>query len=83
MDLQLEFLIYTSLSSTHYNDKEWYGTRDHGSPYNMTFEEYTQSTYDPADLAMVFHGSYERSGGAELYKRSDAATKWYEYFSNK
>lgn len=44
----------------------------------MTFYDFTQSTMDPGDLAMIFERGYERGTPAEAQRRANAA-KWYEY----
>ena len=56
-----------------------------GVPLSMSGEEYTQSSFAPKDMALVFHASYERSGDGvkELQERIDAAEQWYRYFSGE
>lgn len=83
MDLQLEFLIWSSETSTPSSVREWFPTTNYDSPYRMYFEDYIVSTNDVGDLALVFHGSYERSADDARRKqnRIDYANKWYEYFS--
>ncbi len=83
MDLELEFLIYSSQSSTPAKKREWFKTTGYGSPYSMTFEDYIVSTKNAGDLALVFHGSYERSSDDAKRKqnRIDFANYWYDYFS--
>ena len=44
----------------------------------MSFYDFTQSTMDPGDLAMIFERGYERGTPAEAQRRANAA-KWYEY----
>ncbi len=71
---------------------------DFGSNYNMSFDEFTKSTIDVKELALVFHGHYERSvdytyylehQGEDLTAENCAylgrqfyAQKWYDEFSN-
>lgn len=52
-------------------------------PHQMSIEEYSHSTYDSKDLALVFHATYERSGDDEttLQERADNAEAWYLYFT--
>lgn len=49
----------------------------------MTGKEYSESTGDVRDLALVFHACYERSGDGEeqLKDRVNAAFDWYKYFN--
>lgn len=51
----------------------------------MTVSEFTSSNKNAGELALVFHGSFERSGDAPgskvLTKRVEYANKWYEFFS--
>ena len=44
----------------------------------MTFQQFTQSTSDPGDLAMAFERGYERGTPMESERRS-AAAYWYDY----
>lgn len=50
----------------------------------LSYEEYNQSKYNPGDLALIFHASYERSGDdtKALQERDDAAMGWYNFFMN-
>lgn len=84
MDMQLEHLI----SSCQWGKGEWLqknAVREHGSPYQMSFDEFISSTNDPGELALVFHGHYERSADDNTRKqnRIDFAHKWYTYFINR
>lgn len=45
---------------------------------NMSFQQYTQSTRTPGDLAMIFERGYERGTPLEETRRANA-NKWYEY----
>ena len=83
IDLQLEFLIWSSLSTSPIDGRRWYATTNYRSPYKMTYKEYITSTKDVGELALVFHGSYERSAddAKGLQERVDDAEMWYEYFS--
>lgn len=44
----------------------------------MTFQQFTQSTDDPGDLAMAFERGYERGTPMETERRA-AAAYWYDY----
>lgn len=44
----------------------------------MTFQQFTQSTSDPGDLAMAFERGYERGTPMESERRA-AADYWYDY----
>jgi RHS repeat-associated protein len=59
MDLELDILIW----SMQPGRGEWLPSlsANYGSPYKMTYEEFITSTKNAGDLALVFHGSYERS----------------------
>ncbi|MBQ6806244.1 MAG: hypothetical protein IJO97_02285 [Lachnospiraceae bacterium] len=83
MDKELEFLLITCNPNTTDTQCRWYGTLGYNSPYDMSFEEYKVSTHSVGDLALVFHGSYERSADGEkgLSERIAAAEAWYEYFN--
>ena len=87
MDLQLDFIVDTSLPSADNSIKRWYpslvGNRD--TPYIMEFNEYINSTKNPRDLAKVFNSHYERSDddAVQLKERADNAEKWYHYFNER
>lgn len=53
-----------------------------GTPADMSFDEFTVSTCDSEDLALIFNATYERSGdGVEgLTKRMEYAERWKNYF---
>ena len=55
------------------------------SPYEMSFSGFIESTASPRELALVFHGHYERSGDTieMINDRADSAEKWYEYFISR
>lgn len=57
------------------NGLQWIPVAQDG---NMTFQQYTQSTQTPGDLAMIFERGYERGTPLESQRRA-AAQKWYEY----
>ncbi|SCW29918.1 hypothetical protein SAMN04487970_10023 [Paenibacillus tianmuensis] len=89
MDKQLEFLLINlNLTGSKEERKnyggEWIPTTKYSSPYKMTVSEFTNSHNDVGELAMVFHGSFERSGDAPgskaLTKRVEYANKWYDFF---
>ncbi|WP_372999657.1 phage tail tip lysozyme [Lutispora sp.] len=44
MDLQLEFLIWSSQTSTPSDCRQWFATTNYDSPYKMTYDEYIVST---------------------------------------
>lgn len=82
LDKELEFLIY-SCETKDYNERRWYSTTDYGSTREMTYEEYTSSNLTPEELALIFHGSFERSDDTEAMRqeRVQAASDWYDYFN--
>lgn len=57
------------------NDLQWIPVAQDGY---MTFQQFTQSTRTPGDLAMVFERGYERGTPLEETRRANA-NKWYEY----
>lgn len=81
LDKELEFLIY-SCETKDYNERRWYPTIDYGSTCEMTYEEYISSNLTPGELALIFHGSFERSHDTEAMRqeRMQAAGEWYDYF---
>ena len=83
MNIQLDYIIYSSLQTTPYAERRWYPTYDYQSPYKMTFEQYITSSHSAYDLAYVFHASYERSRDDEdeLKERAEAAKAWYAYLT--
>lgn len=64
------------------NGGQWYAT----SSYNLTFEEFTQSTESPSYLAGAFVLNYERpadqSEEVQAY-RGSLASAWYEFLSGE
>ncbi len=85
---QLELIILTSDPDLGYESMEWYGTMGkerYDAPYDMTFKEYISSTCDVGEMALVFHGAYERSGDSpeRRERRVKYAEEWYCYFSNQ
>ena len=79
--IQLDFII----SSCQPGRGEWLpgmGVNSYGSPYEMSFEDFTVSENAPGELALVFHGHYERSKDNEERKnnRVNYANKWSDYF---
>ena len=81
MDLQLEYLLYSSSKSCPSEDKRWYATTKYESPYSMSYETYIKSTYTPEEMALVFHASYERSAGDHERRmaRAKSARAWYNF----
>lgn len=51
----------------------------------MIVSKYIKSDKDAGELALVFHGSFERSGDAPnsvaMRRRVEYANKWYNFFS--
>ena len=92
MDKQLEFLVKSFVSQDGV-DCRWlpksaepYYNKlplSDNVPHQMSIEEYSHSTYDSKDLALVFHATYERSGdnADQLQERVDNAEAWYLYFT--
>ncbi len=81
IDMQLEFLIWSSQAETENLNKRWLPTLRYDSPRQMTYEAYVNSTADVAELTLVFHASYERSvdGVARLNSRIAYAKRWYQF----
>ncbi len=81
IDMQLEYLIWSSNTDTHNLARRWFPTFGYGSPYKITYESYINSTADVAELTLVFHASYERSSDniTRLYNRIAYAEKWYQF----
>lgn len=83
--LQLDYLI----ESCQPGEGEWLSTdRQYVRKkyQNMPFAEFVVSQDNPYDLALAFHGLYERSGAIEekeVKERGDNAMAWYEYFNDK
>ena len=82
MDKQLEFLMKSFTSQDGVgcrwlpDSAETYLNKlppSDNVPHNMKIEEYSHSTYDSKDLALVFHATYERSGNnpEQLQERVD------------
>ncbi|EFM12302.1 Peptidoglycan-binding domain 1 protein [Paenibacillus curdlanolyticus YK9] len=80
MDKQLEYLLI-ELKETRLDKREWIPTTNYNSPYVMTPEEYIHSDKNVGDLALVFHGSFERSRDSWTFKqaRINNAKKWYNF----
>lgn len=88
MDKQLEFLLINLNLKSDASGKyggEWIPTTDYSSPYKMKVSEFIKSDKNAGELALVFHGSFERSadapGSTALKKRVEYANKWYDFFS--
>ena len=56
------------------NSQQFYST----SKYPLTFKQFTQSTKDPAYLALVFLANYERPLNPNQPIRSTYANNWYD-----
>jgi hypothetical protein len=54
---------------------------EHGTPDNMSYDEFIASTNDPGDLARIFNATYERSGDEKdaIQQRVRYANAWYEF----
>lgn len=99
MDIQLDFLLRSFHGTNDENaegvKQRWYEDLAEHSyekmPLSnddlkgMTIEEFSRSTADCKDLALIFHASYERSGDDKkiLQERVDNAEKWYRYFTEE
>ena len=90
MDKQLKFLLINLKSAGSQQERDAYGnawikTTGYSSPYKMTVSEFVKSDKNSGELALVFHGSFERSadapGSTALKKRVEYANKWYDFFS--
>ena len=89
MNYELNYL----LESCQPGEGEWIPTTEHNTPEKMEYQTYitiTVGTGDNAEeeirrLALIFHGSYERSADDQqgLEERADGANRWYEYFQNR
>lgn len=61
MNIQLEHFLETCTTAV-IEEKRWWPAWNENCLYKMTYEEYiTNSEYSIKDMALVFHGSYERS----------------------
>ena len=83
IDLQLKYLI-SSCQPDQYVWLSEMGVNIYGSPYEMAFDEFITSSNNPGELALVFHGHYERSADDEFTQnnRVEYANYWYNYFNN-
>ena len=83
IDLQLKYLI-SSCQPDQYVWLSEMGVNIYGSPYEMAFDEFITSSNSPGELALVFHGHYERSAADEFTQnnRVEYANYWYNYFNN-
>ena len=81
MNKELEFMLIELIPGSAYYT--WIPTTLYYSPYSMTANEYIHSSYSAESLALVWHGSYERSSDPYqvAQKRSSNATFWYNFFS--
>lgn len=81
INIQLEYLIETSRKGAE--EKRWLPKSDDNCPYSMTFEDYITNpeNYSVEDMALVFHGSYERSDDIPgLEKRKTYAREWHDHY---
>ncbi len=85
IDMELEFLMWTSRTQTDKTERRWFATNRYRSPYKMSYEDYIKSEAAVADLALVFHASYERSSDcmSQLNDRIAYSEKWYNFLSSK
>lgn len=85
-EILIKIQLDSIISSSQPGQGEWLkgsAVDLYGSPYKMDFDEFICSKNNPEELALVFHGHYERSSDTEEIKknRSTYAKFWYEYFS--
>lgn len=85
MELQLRYLLASAQPGQGIwlaNDR---AMTVYGSPYLMAFSDFAQSNNPVSELALVFHGHYERSSdNAEMLKeRIGYAEHLYQLFINK
>ena len=83
INIQLEYLIETSCKGAE--ERRWIPALNENCPYKMTYEQYiANSECSIEDMALVFHGSYERSNViSSLKDRKKNATIWYDYFHSE
>ena len=88
MNYELNYL----LESCQPGEGEWIPTTEHNTPERMGYQTYITTTVGTGDnveeeirrLALIFHGSYERSADDQqgLEERAEGANRWYDYFQN-
>ena len=61
------------------NNLQWISTDD----YPLSFEDFTQSTDTPENLASAFLYNYERAGVSAESQRRENARFWFEYLGGK
>ncbi len=85
IDMELEYLVWSSQGQLAKRDLRWLPTTRFASPYKLNYREYIQSSASAAELALVFHASYERSSDnrAQLNQRVDYANAWYQFLLSK
>ncbi len=86
MNYQLTYLLYTCEPG----GGEWLPTTDYHSPKEMEYADYIGTVVEKdenpeivvKELALVFHGTYERSADNEVMvqERADSAYQWYKHF---
>ena len=86
MNYELEYLLETCQPGYG----EWIPTTKYDCPEEMSYETYITTTVKPKEdaekvvgnLALIFHGSYERSAdeGEDLMDRAEWANRWYAHF---
>lgn len=59
--------------------KTWYSNRG----YSYTWEQFKQSTDNPATLATAYYWQYERSGAMNPSTRPQQAINWYNFLTNQ
>lgn len=59
--------------------REWYPSKG----YEITYDEFKQSTQSPQYLALVFLKNYERAVVEAIVEREQNAYYWYQYFYEK
>lgn len=78
MNFELTYFLY-SCENGH-----WSPTLKYDCPAEVSFKDYivNKDNYDAREMALIFHGTYEKSGNdaTELEKRENWAEGWYEHF---
>ncbi|MBP3458755.1 MAG: hypothetical protein J6K58_06070 [Lachnospiraceae bacterium] len=64
---------------------QWGPTKEYNCPAEVSFTNYIKNSedYNIRDMALIFHGSYEKSGDDRkaLEKRENWAEGWYNHFT--
>lgn len=76
--LQIEYHEYECTQGYQgTGSKTWFSNKG----YSYTWEEYKQSTDDPAELARAYYWQYERSAAGTPGPRPAQAVAWYEFLT--